>query len=55
MNTVSGFQSRIFARLSLHASRSMSGGGVGGSVKTFDVNRRPAVSPASIVEVTHVM
>jgi hypothetical protein len=46
MKTVSGFQSRIFARLSRHASTSMSGGGVGGSVNTLEVNRNPAVSPA---------
>ncbi len=60
MNSVSGRHALIRWRLSAHCSRSMSGGGVGGSTKLPSRKRTPAVSPTiamplSGIEVAHVV
>ena len=52
MNSVSGCHAPMRARLSRQASRSMSGGGVGGRMNRPACSRTPAVSPTNAMPVS---
>jgi hypothetical protein len=48
-NSASGCQARIFSTLTSHASMSMSGGGVGGTIRCAGGIDTPATSPTKAI------